>query len=145
MNILGETGGIHGWGGDSVRINERFYLGGTTLRGFANGGIGPRDITTDDALGGNWFYRGSAEVEFPSGLPDDLGVRFFTFADLGSLGGIATSGPGIVDSGTLRSSAGAGVSWKSPLGLIRANVAGAITKESYDNTEIFQFNFGTRF
>ena len=145
LSLLGEGGIIAGWGGDNVRINERNYLGGTTLRGFSNGGVGPRDLTTDDALGGNQFYRGSAEIEFPSGLPDDLGVRFFAFTDFGSLTGLDVSGPGVDDTGSLRASVGGGVSWKSPLGPVRANIATALAKEDYDDTEIFQFAFGTRF
>lgn len=145
MSLLGEGGIIEPWGGDAVRINERYYLGGASLRGFSNGGVGPRDTTTNDALGGNHFYRGSLELEFPSGLPEDLGVRLFVFTDAGTLGGLDISGPGIVDTGTLRVSGGAGVAWKSPLGPVRANVAGVVAKESYDETELFQFNFGTRF
>jgi len=145
LSLLGETGYIKAWGGDTVRINERFYLGGNNLRGFASAGVGPRDITTNDALGGNHFYRGSLELEFPSGLPEDLGVRVHVFSDFGSLGGLDVTGPGIVDQDSLRVSAGAGVSWKSPLGPVRADLATAIAKEDYDETEIFQFAFGTRF
>jgi len=29
------------WGGETVHINERFYIGGDSLRGFADSGIGP--------------------------------------------------------------------------------------------------------
>lgn len=145
FSLLGEGGIVESYGGDNVRINERFYLGGPSLRGFANGGIGPRDLTTDDALGGNIFYRGSAEFEFPSGLPEDLGVRLFVFTDAGSLTELDKTGPGIVDSQSLRIASGGGVSWKSPLGPVRANVAFPLAKEDYDDTEVFQFNFGTRF
>lgn len=145
LSLLGEAGLIEAWGGDTIRINERFYLGGNNLRGFASGGVGPRDITTDDALGGNHFYRGSVELEFPSGLPEDLGVRFHVFSDIGTLGGLDVSGPGIVDDGALRASAGAGIAWKSPMGPLRADLAFPITKEDYDETEVFQFSFGTRF
>lgn len=145
LSVLGEAGLIESWGGDTVRINERFYLGGNNLRGFASGGIGPRDIATDDALGGNQFYRGSVELEFPSGLPEDLGVRFHVFSDFGSVSQLDVSGPGVVDDGSIRSSAGAGIAWKSPMGPVRADIAFPITKEDYDETELFQFSFGTRF
>ena len=145
LSILGEAGAIQGWGGETVRINERFYIGGQTLRGFAEGGIGPRDVTTNDALGGNRFYRGSAELEFPSGLPEDLGVRLHGFVDAGSLWDLDTSGAGIVDQNALRASTGFGVSWKSPLGPVRADISYPIKKESYDDTQVFQFSFGTRF
>lgn len=44
-----------------------------------------------------------------------------------------------------RLSAGVGVSWKTPFGLINIDLAQAILKKSYDQTEIFRFGFGTRF
>ena len=37
----------------NVKINNRFLLGGHSLRGFEPGGVGPRDLLTKDALGGN--------------------------------------------------------------------------------------------
>src|SRR5690606_8175984 len=85
VSVLGEAGHIAAFGGETVQINERFFLGGTTLRGFERSGIGPRDLTTTDALGGNTFYRGSAEVGFPLGLPEEFQIRGHLFTDFGSL------------------------------------------------------------
>lgn len=145
FSILGEAGKLAMWGGDKSRINERYNLGGQSLRGFQNSGIGPRDITTNDALGGKHFYRGSAEIDFPSGLPEDLGVRFHAFVDAGALGNPGFEAPTVVDKGSVRVSTGAGLSWKSPLGPVRVDLGHALIKENYDETEIFQVNFGTRF
>lgn len=145
FSLLANGGYIHGWGGKPVRINERFYVGGDNLRGFADAGIGPRDIGNEDALGGNRYYRGSAEVDFPSGLPEDLGVGAHAFTDFGSLWTLDDSGPTIQDSGSIRVSAGVGVSWKSPLGPVRVDLAEPIKKESYDKVQQFRFSFGTRF
>ena len=40
------TGGyILGWGGRDVRLNDRFYKGGGSFRGFEVSGIGPRDLS----------------------------------------------------------------------------------------------------
>ena len=39
-----------------VKINNRFYLNGDRMRGFKNLGIGPRDSSTSDALGGEIYY-----------------------------------------------------------------------------------------
>ena len=41
--------------------------------------------------------------------------------------------------------AGFGISWRSPLGPIRVDLAFPILKESYDKKEEFRFSFGTRF
>ncbi len=83
------TGGhIMGWGGDDVRLIDLFYKGGETIRGFERGGFGPRDLNTDDALGGSTFWATTAEVRFPLPfVPDDLGMGGAVFVDAGSLFG----------------------------------------------------------
>ena len=68
-----------------VRINDRFFINGDQLRGFKNLGIGPRDSSTSDALGGEIYYISRNELTFPIGLPDDLGIGGLLFADIGSL------------------------------------------------------------
>ena len=145
FDVLGEVGGITAWGDGDVEINERFYLGGSTLRGFERGGVGPRDAATDDSLGGNFFYRGSAELKFPIGLPEELGVAGHAFTDVGSLWDIDETGVGIFDESSLRASAGVGLSWRSPLGPIRIDVAQPYLDEDFDKDELFRFSFGTRF
>ena len=145
INTLGEVGAIGGYGDEDVQINERYFLGSRTLRGFEYAGLGPRDTLTDDALGGNMFYRGSVEAGFPLGLPEDLGIKGFAFSDFGSLFDIDESGAGIVDEGSLRASVGVGLGWQSPLGPLRIDFAKAVLKENYDEEEVFRFDFGTRF
>lgn len=82
------------FGGYTPRIQDNFNLGPSLVRGFAPGGIGPRDsniFTTYNArygnsLGGSDYVGGSLEVQFPLwGLPKDLGLRGALFADAGSL------------------------------------------------------------
>jgi outer membrane protein insertion porin family len=146
LNLLGEGGAIQGWGEEDVQINERYFLGGTTLRGFSRGGVGPRDTTTNDSLGGNLFYRGTAEMAFPVGLPEEMGVAGHAFTDVGSLWSLdEISSSSIADESTLRGSAGLGVSWKSPIGPVRADFSIPYLKEDFDDEQPFQFNFGTRF
>ena len=53
--------------GEDVHLSNRFFIGGNNLRGFQFGGVGPRDYETDDRLGGNLYYVGSAELRFPLG------------------------------------------------------------------------------
>ena len=145
LNVLGETGATSAYGGKDVEINERFFLGGAKLRGFESSGIGPRDTLTKDALGGNYFYRGSAEMSFPIGLPKELGVRGHAFSDFGSLFELDETGTNIVDESSLRAAAGLGLSWRSPLGPIRLDFSIPYLKEDYDEEEHFRFDFGTRF
>ncbi len=56
------------------------------MRGFESSGFGPRDSVTGDALGGNIFVAGTAEVQFPVPiLPRELGFKGAFFADAGTL------------------------------------------------------------
>jgi outer membrane protein insertion porin family len=157
-----EVGGVMGIG-QPVFIGDRFYVGGDNLRGFANAGIGPRDSTTSDALGGNDYYTASITLKVPLGLPEELGVSGRVFTDAGSLFGINQSRPlrttiengagtGTVtteetylDSDSLRLSSGIGVSWKSPLGPVTIDFGIPILKQPYDQREIVRVNFGTKF
>jgi outer membrane protein insertion porin family len=131
--------------GEDVRLNDRFFLGGATLRGFENFGVGPRDVATTDAVGGSWFYTGTAQLGFPLGLPDEFGLRGRVFSDLGSIGGTDATGPSIDDTPSMRLSAGIGIAWRSPFGPVSLDMAKALLKEDFDKTEILRFNFGTRF
>lgn len=145
LNILGEAGAIEAYGDADVEINERYFLGGSTLRGFERSGVGPRDTSTNDSLGGNYFYRASAEMSFPLGLPKEMGIRGHTFNDVGSLYEIDETGSNLVDQNSIRAAAGIGISWRSPLGPIRLDYAVPYLKEDYDEEEKFRFDFGTRF
>jgi outer membrane protein insertion porin family len=160
LSFTGEAGYIFGWGGEPVLLQDRFFVGGDNLRGFAPAGIGPRDALSGDALGGNKYFVGSVALGVPLGLPKELGISGRIFTDFGSLwsndqenvkltpaqlaslGGIP---PVILDSTAIRASAGVGVTWKSPVGPIRLDVAAPIKKESFDKTQIFHVSFGTRF
>jgi outer membrane protein insertion porin family len=140
----GAAGNVTGLSED-VRINQRFFIGGQEIRGFANSGVGPRDITTDDALGANNYYSATGELRFPLGLPEDLGVSAAAFVDVGNAWGIDTSGAEIRSGSAIRGAAGFGIAWSSPFGPIRIDFAQAFMKEDYDETELIRFNFGTRF
>ena len=145
MSVLGSGGYLYGFGGKNVRITNRFFLGGDDLRGFQNAGVGPRDRTTLDALGGNEYYEGTAELKFPVGLPDELGVSGALFTDAGSLWHSDDTGSNVFDRNSLRVSAGVGVLWASPFGPIRIDFADALVKQQMDRTELVRFSFGTRF
>ena len=72
--------------GEDVRLLDAFFKGGETVRGFESSGFGPRDLDTDDALGGNIYVAGTAEVQFPLPLlPREIGFKGAFFADAGTL------------------------------------------------------------
>lgn len=137
-------GYITGYDDENVRLSNRYYLGGSTLRGFEFAGIGARDKFTKDALGGNWMIYSGAEMSFPIGL-DEVGVRGRTFVDMGILGKPDDINEDYVEySDTPRVAAGFGFQWQSPMGQIDVDLAFPIVKEDYDETEVFRLNFGSR-
>jgi outer membrane protein insertion porin family len=142
LSLLGEAGNITGIN-DTVRIEDRFFVGGDNLRGFATSGIGPRDRQTGDALGGRTYYTGTVQLGFPVGLPPELGITGRVFTDFGSL--FSPVEPGIADTRSLRVASGAGVSWASPLGPIRLDLGIPLVRQSFDKKELFRVSFGTRF
>ena len=167
LAVSGSAGDIQGWGGDHVRINDRFYKGGDSFPGFQIAGIGPRDLTfaslgtstQNDALGGKVYAIGSAELSVPTFLPEQYGIRAALFTYVGTEGlldaydkkttdtttGLTIPNPQIKDALGLRASAGLSIFWKSPMGPIRFDFSQIIKKEPYDITETFRFSTNTRF
>jgi outer membrane protein insertion porin family len=162
----GQAGYIQGWGGEDVRMTDLFFKGGETIRGFERAGIGPRDacenpITGDrvkectkDPLGGQAFWATTAEVRFPLPfVPDNLGVQGAVFLDAGSLwvasglaeAAVVDEGSFINDGPDVRMSSGVSIIWQSPLGPLRADLAQALLKASFDRTELFRFGASTAF
>jgi outer membrane protein insertion porin family len=131
--------------GEDIRIDDRYFVGGDTLRGFAAGGIGPRDTATDDALGGVRYFTALAEVGIPLSPTNSFKPRGFLFSDVGTLTDSDESGTGILDDDIVRVSLGIGLGFTTPFGGIRVNFAQALRKASFDDTEVFSFRLGTSF
>jgi len=144
LTVKGRGGVVTGLGED-VRLLDRFFLGGDSLRGFNDSGVGPRDRVTNDALGGEIIYNGSAELQVPLGLPKELGIAGKVFTDAGSVTEVNPTGTNVLDSGSIRASAGVGLTWVSPVGPVSMDFGQAFMKESYDQTQVMRINFGTRF
>jgi outer membrane protein insertion porin family len=149
-SIGGSVGGVFPYSGSgaALRLNNLFFIGGDTLRGFAVGGIGPRDSITADALGGTYFYSATTELSFPLGLPKEIGIFGKAFVDVGSLwglGGPAQYSNTVLTSNTMRISTGVGIQWVSPFGPIRIDYAIPLQQDPWDKTENIRFSFGTRF
>ncbi|MFN6933751.1 MAG: outer membrane protein assembly factor BamA [Tsuneonella sp.] len=118
FSLQAEGGAIKALGGDSVQLTDRFFLGEPQMRGFDIRGVGPRvlrrplidnpetpdttdfievterDRVSDDALGGNYYYLGRAEIEIPLGSGvQELGLRPSVFVDVGALWGSSFRDP----------------------------------------------------
>jgi outer membrane protein insertion porin family len=169
MKLKGTGGYMTGWGGEEVPILDRCFKGGESFRGFARSGIGPRmerQVTTGkgdtDAIGGQTYAIGTVEMTFPVGLPEEFGVSGSVFTDFGTLfdapegdatprvgkqciGGPSATKCDVYDTAELRASVGAGLTWESPFGPLRVDVAYPFLKADYDEVEYFRFGIATRF
>jgi len=145
-SLSGSVGYIAAFNNTVLRLNNRFFIGGDSLPGWAVGGIGPRDANTTDSLGGTYYYTGMGELSFPLGLPKEIGVVGKAFVDAGSLSGaIPLAGVSILDSQSLRVGTGFGLQWASPFGPIRVDYTFPLVYEPYDRLQAIRFSFGTRF
>ena len=147
LGISGEAGYI--WGlGEDVRINDRFFVGGSNLRGFERAGIGPRDAN-GDALGGQPLCGRLGRTDVPLGLPEELGLKGRAFGDVGTLGEVDID-PGPARSHQRYRIAPRVAGRRAVLGLsvrpraARPRLSGP-GEEDFDKTENFRFSFGTRF
>ncbi|MEO1406720.1 MAG: BamA/TamA family outer membrane protein, partial [Pseudomonadota bacterium] len=84
---------------DSIRINNRFFRGGSSFRGFDVAGLGPRvidtladengnvtDVKALNSLGGKVYYQSTGELTLPNYLPEEYGIRTKLFIEAGSVG-----------------------------------------------------------
>jgi outer membrane protein insertion porin family len=160
-SLQARAGYITGYGGDAVPFYQRYFDGGDTFRGFALAGIGPRDIVAPSntgALGGTVHAIGTAEVRFPSLIPESYGIGLSLFTDFGTLGrvdnlagigrlctGAQYSGIGtcVKDNLAFRGSAGISVTWKSPFGPVKIDLGLPYVKTYYDRPQIIHFSTAT--
>ncbi len=153
-SFTASAGYMTGYAGQEVRINERFFKGGDSFRGFQLAGIGPRDTVipgSGGAVGGNVYAIGTIQFRIPDFLPSDYGVGTSLFTDFGTLGKIDGPRPTctalscVRDDLSFRASAGVSVAWKSPFGPIQISLGIPLAKAKYDRTEFIHFSAGTGF
>jgi outer membrane protein insertion porin family len=152
-------------GGDDIPLQDRFFKGADSFRGFAKSGIGPKQIGNDgtnDSIGAQTYAIGTLEATFPVGLPEAWGIEGAVFTDFGTVFGTdensVAAGVGtcnnvapytgecsVLDKMGLRASIGAGIVWQSPFGPLRMEAAYPILKQDFDEKELFRFSIGTRF
>ncbi|MCB1750341.1 MAG: outer membrane protein assembly factor BamA [Gammaproteobacteria bacterium] len=122
---------------------RNFFAGGRkTVRGFKDYSLGPRD-SEDEPLGGNLKVVGNVEVLFPAPFKlMEKTVRIGLFVDAGNVYDITESS---FDFGKIRYSTGISGFWLSPFGAFGVSFGFPLNAESDDETEIFQFAFGSAF
>ncbi len=146
-SVRGRAGIINDLSGAGAHASETFFKGNNLVRGFAAGGMGPRNAANGEPLGATMFAGISAELEFPIPvLPQNYGIRGAIWADVGYVGGASATVVGLVTTGNtqnLRSSVGASLIWNSPFGPLRGDFAQVLQQDVGDKTQMFQFTIST--
>jgi outer membrane protein insertion porin family len=122
---------------------KNFFSGGLgSVRGFEQGSLGPRDLTTGITLGGIKKINLNAELLFPlPGAGNDRTLRLYGFFDMGNAYGPDQS----INFGDMRASTGVGISWISPVGPLRLAFAKPVRSFDGDRIQSLQFQIGTSF
>ncbi|HEY8887713.1 MAG TPA: outer membrane protein assembly factor BamA [Gallionella sp.] len=142
LMLHGEAGIAGGYGNKELPFFKNFYAGGPgSVRGYDSNSLGPRD-STDAVLGGPRRVIAGAEVLAPfPGMGNEKSVRLSGFIDGGAI-----YGPGdLPGSAGMRYSAGAALTWISPVGPLKFSYAVPINKQPTDKLQKFQFTLGSVF
>lgn len=164
LKVEGNAGHIQSFGGKDVPLQDRFFEGADSFRGFASAGVGPHQVNNaggTDSIGANSYAIGTVELNFPTGLPEAWGITGTAFSDFGtvfgsddksvpwaagtSCSGAAGKNCDVFKDAAFRASIGAGIIWQSPFGPLRLEAAYPLLKTKYDEKELFRFSIGTRF
>ena len=142
------AGTTEGRRGRKVAIHDRAFLGGRAPRGFAPGGLGPRDYLagqSDNALGGRNYLQASVELRHDFEAPFSLGL-FWDAGAVWRLDGSPKGLSGEIDAARhLRSAAGLAFYWKSGLGIVNANIAAPLRHRESDSLGRFSLNLMSSF
>ena len=164
VKLEGNAGHIQGIGSNTVPLQDKFFKGGDSFRGFSNSGLGPKQLGNDglyDSIGAQDYAIGTIEAQFPLGLPEAFGISGEIYSDFGTAFntsetgiargtapcnvGVSLAACSISDSSAFRASIGAGIVWNSPFGPLKFEYSYPILKQDSDDLKYFNFSIGTRF
>jgi len=138
FSIRGQAGYLRGYAGHEAPIYERFFLGGiNTIRGFDTRTVSPKDPLTGDLIGGNTMFVTNLEYLFP--LVKGQKIRGLLFFDAGN------SYDGNVDISNIRTAAGTGIRWYSPVGPLRLELGVNLNPREGESRTNWDFTIGSTF
>jgi outer membrane protein insertion porin family len=161
VKLEGTGGHIQSFGNE-INLQDKFFKGADSFRGFSPGGVGPKQVGNNGSnysIGAKDYAIGTVEANFPLGLPEAFGISGAVFSDFGTVFnagsvpvfggtagcGISASGCAVFDDTTLRLSVGAGIVWQSPFGPLRLDWSYPLLKAPTDDVMNWRFSIGTRF
>ncbi len=110
----------NGFATNNVPITERFFGGGSsTFRGTRNDKLGSLDKETAEPYGGNSLFLVNLEATFPVYIIPMEDLYYSVFLDLGNIYRFASE----FSLGNLQKAIGIGLRIKSPIGLLRFDIA----------------------
>ena len=139
FSVQAKFGNIISLSDNDILPDDKFSLGGRWLRGFDSFGAGPRNSRTSYVGGNNLIVTKldySREITRNSDFPLFLNI----FNDYGLLWENKTKP--VNDDNSIRSSAGFGIKYYSPIGPIGFSWGFPIQDESYDIKRMFLFSVG---
>ena len=108
--------------------------------------MGPRDSGNNQAVGGNKFYNFSLELKSDKFMPEDTGLEWFIFSDVGSIWETDyETGVKGFDDIEPRITNGLGIAMVTPVGPLQMIWGFPLQSQNYDIEENFQFSIGTSF
>ncbi|WP_031433279.1 outer membrane protein assembly factor BamA [Methylomarinum vadi] len=140
FRLLGELAYGDGYGKTgSLPFFEHYYAGGVqSVRGYNQNTLGPRD-SNNRPFGGSSKIVGKAELFFPVPfMEESKSIRLGSFFDAGTV-----SDSFKIDN--MRYSVGLSGEWLSPFGALAVSFAVPLNSDSQDDTQAFQFSFGSGF
>ncbi len=138
--VRATAGMMRPFGGRDLPLYEKFYVGGlNSVRGFRFGEAGPKDVN-DQVIGSENQLYFNLEWIFPIYKP--AGLKGVLFYDAGS-GFDGTNFNVVKDS--MRTTAGFGIRWFSPMGPIRIEFGYNLFPKTGDRRNAFDFTIGTQY
>jgi outer membrane protein insertion porin family len=155
LNLRAKAGLITPYGGKTLPIYEKFFVGGIqTVRGFEYGKAGPVD-ENDEPAGAKMMAVFNAEWIFP--LAREIGLRGALFFDVGKgFDKLSDKSHTVVDPDTnriltrpgkglfpLKFGAGPGIRWFSPFGPIHIDIGFNLNPKKGEKGNVIEFTAGT--
>ena len=139
FSIQTKLGNIFSLNNKDILTDNKFSLGGKWLRGFDSFGAGPRNSRTS-YVGGNNIIVTKLDYSYELTKQSNFPIYFNIFNDYGLIWDNKTK-PSQNDN-NLRSSAGFGIKYYSPIGPIGFTWGFPIMDEEYDIKRMFLFSIG---
>ncbi len=139
FGIQSRIGNIFSLNNNDILTDDKFALGGRWLRGFDNYGAGPRNSRTS-YIGGNNLFVTKLDYSYEISNNSNFPIFLNLFNDYGLVWENKTKPTN--NDNSLRSSAGFGIRYYSPIGPIGFSWGFPIMDKEYDIKRMFIFSIG---